>query len=79
MPIIAGRLRVGIIGCGLIAANHVSALRAAADTDVVAAADTDGARARDFARRHDVPLAYSDPEQLFTAGVHAVIVCTHRH
>ena len=72
----ASRLRFGIIGCGLIAANHVVALRGIADVDVVAVADIDVARARDFAQRHDIPHAVADAEQIFAAGLHAVTVCT---
>ena len=72
----AQRLRFGIIGCGLIAANHVTALKGIADVDVVAVADVDTARARDFARRHGIPQAVAQAEQIFAAGLDAVTVCT---
>jgi len=69
-------MRLGILGCGRIAANHAAALRAIAGVDLVAVADVDADRAREFARRHGVPLAYTDPEELFGAGLDAVTVCT---
>ena len=72
----AQRLRVGIIGCGLIAANHAAALKGITDVDLVAVSDVDGDRAAEFARRHGVNHAYVDTEQMFAAGLHAVTVCT---
>ncbi|MFV0374996.1 Gfo/Idh/MocA family protein [Microbacterium sp.] len=76
-PHVPGRVRVGIIGCGLIAINHVAALRTVADADVVAVADVDAARAEQFAATHDVPLAFGDIDALFGADiVDAVMVCT---
>ncbi|HEX6681853.1 MAG TPA: Gfo/Idh/MocA family oxidoreductase [Candidatus Limnocylindrales bacterium] len=70
------RLRVGIIGCGLIAANHVTALRGIEGVEVVAVADVDAERAPEFARRHGVPRAYPGAEEMFAEGLDAVTVCT---
>ncbi|HZN72618.1 MAG TPA: Gfo/Idh/MocA family oxidoreductase [Micromonosporaceae bacterium] len=69
-------LRVGIIGCGRIATNHATALQGIDGVHVVAVADVDLDRARAFARRHDVTLAYADADRMFAAGLHAVTVCT---
>ena len=47
-------MRVGIVGCGNIGGNHVTAFRAAG-TEVVACCDVDAGRAAAFAARHGVP------------------------
>jgi UDP-N-acetyl-2-amino-2-deoxyglucuronate dehydrogenase len=69
-------MRVGIIGCGRIARNHVSALRGIAGVDVAAVVDVDPDRARTFAARHGVPRCYADADRMFAAGLDAVAVCT---
>jgi predicted dehydrogenase len=69
-------LRVGIIGCGRIAVNHVAALRGVENVEVVVVADIDADRAREFAARHDIALACSGTEQMFASGLDAVTVCT---
>src|SRR5687768_9514563 len=69
-------MRLGIIGCGLIARNHVSALRGIAGVRVVAVADVDPGRARAFAAGHGVPHAFGDVDEMFAYGLDAVTVCT---
>jgi predicted dehydrogenase len=69
-------VRVGIIGCGRIARNHVSALRGIAGVDVVAVADVDPERARTFAAEHAVARFYTAAEPMLAAGLDAVTVCT---
>ena len=49
--------RVGVIGCGNISTAYAEKLSALRDLELVACADLDAARAQDFAKRHDVPLA----------------------
>jgi predicted dehydrogenase len=73
---VTARFRIGIIGCGRIAANHVTALRGIDGVEVAAVADVDVDRARAFAHRYAVAGAYGDAEALFAAGLHAVTVCT---
>ncbi|WP_226344158.1 Gfo/Idh/MocA family protein [Agilicoccus flavus] len=68
-------MRAAIIGCGVIARNHVEAWRAAG-VEVAVVADVDAAKATDFARRHDVPLAVADVADALAAGVDVVSVCT---
>jgi predicted dehydrogenase len=70
------RLRIGVIGCGLIAVNHVKALRGVDNVDVVAVADVDARRAQEFAYRHGVPSAFSTGEGVFGARLDAVTICT---
>ncbi|SNT48396.1 Predicted dehydrogenase [Asanoa hainanensis] len=69
-------MRVGIAGCGKIARNHVSALRAIPGVEVAAVADLDLARARVFAAEHGVSRAYIDVDAMLAAGLDAVTICT---
>lgn len=69
-------IRVGIIGCGKIAVNHVKALRSMDGVDVVAVADVDAARAAAFASTYGVPYAYPSAEETLAGGLHAVTICT---
>ena len=48
------RLRVGVVGCGLIAERYVKASTAFTHWRPVACADLDAARAASFAREHDL-------------------------
>ena len=68
-------MRVGIVGCGNIAGNHVTAFRAA-DTEVVACCDVAAGRAAAFAARHGVPTSVSTVDALLDLGVDVVSVCT---
>jgi predicted dehydrogenase len=69
-------VRVGILGCGLIARNHVAALRDVAGVEVTAVADIDPDRARGFAAAHDVRHWYTDADRMLASGLDAVTVCT---
>ena len=69
-------MRVGIIGCGMIARNHVSGLRGVAGVEVVAVADVVADRARAFAVAHGVPHHYDDVDRMLASGLDAVTVCT---
>jgi predicted dehydrogenase len=75
------RFRAAILGTGSIAEfGHVPALRSLAErVELVAVADLDGERARDFARKHGVPdaAAYSSPDALLAEqSPDLVHVCT---
>ena len=72
-------VRVGIVGCGFIAALHSRALKGVidaglADAAVVATCDADLRRAESFARAHGA-TATTDPGEVLGA-VDAVYVCT---
>jgi 1,5-anhydro-D-fructose reductase (1,5-anhydro-D-mannitol-forming) len=75
----------GIIGCGNVTeVKSGPALHKAAHSELVAVMRRDGARARDYARRHGVPRWYDDAAALIAdAGVDAVYVATppstHKH
>jgi len=55
--------RVGVIGCGNISKAYAEKLSALQDMTLIACADLDPARAREFAARHHVPLVLT-PETL---------------
>jgi len=69
-------VRVGIIGCGRIARNHLSALRSIAGVEVVAVVDIDPDRARTFAAEHGVARCYPDADRMLASGLDVVTVCT---
>lgn len=50
-------LRIGVVGCGMIARPYLRNLQAAVETTVVACADAVPARARAMAREHGIPRA----------------------
>jgi UDP-N-acetyl-2-amino-2-deoxyglucuronate dehydrogenase len=68
-------VRVGVVGCGNIAANHVVAFRDAG-VEVVGCADVDAGRAAAFAARHGIPSSVAGVEALLDLGVDVVTVCT---
>ena len=68
-------MRVGIVGCGNIAANHVAAFRGAG-VEIVGCCDVDAGRAAGFARRHEIPAAVGSVDALLDLGVDVVSVCT---
>jgi UDP-N-acetyl-2-amino-2-deoxyglucuronate dehydrogenase len=71
------KVRVGLVGCGKIAATHALALSSLAEADWVACCDRDVARATEMAAKYDVPQVFGDAAELFASGlVEAVLVCT---
>jgi len=73
-------VRVGIVGCGFIAALHSRALKGIVDAGlvdaaVVATCDTDLDRAVAFARAHRAAIATTDSAEVL-AAVDAVWICT---
>jgi UDP-N-acetyl-2-amino-2-deoxyglucuronate dehydrogenase len=69
-------MRTGIAGCGKIARNHVAALRGIPGVQVTAVADVDLDRARSFAAEHGIPHAYGELDDMLSAGLDAVTLCT---
>lgn len=71
-----GKLRWGVIGTAHIAdAKVVPAIRASCNGQVQAVASRDPERARSFAARHDVPVAYESYEALLQdASLEAVYI-----
>lgn len=61
------KLRVALIGCGLISLYHLRAWKAAG-AEVVAVCDTDRSRAEARAKEFDVPRVYGNAIDMFTQG-----------
>ena len=74
----ARRVRVGLIGCGLIAqVQHLPNLRSLpALFEVVALADRDGRRAHGCAERFGVSRVHDDGEALLEEDIEAVMIAT---
>jgi predicted dehydrogenase len=70
------KVRVGIIGAGMIAhRSHAEAFQQVPTAEVVAVADVDEERAREFAAKYEIPQVFTSYEQLLQkAGVDAVSV-----
>lgn len=69
------KVRIGIIGTGGMAGQHMKAYAANPCCSVVAAADVDSDKVREFAGRHGIPKWYSSAEDLLAnGGVDAVSV-----
>lgn len=63
----AARIRLGLIGCGFFAQNHLAAWKdlAPEGVDVVAVCDIDEAKAKAAAEKFGVPHWYTDAETMF--------------
>lgn len=71
------KIRVGIIGCGMIADQHADQLRYLPDCELVAACDTDELMARQLADRFRIPAIFTDAVEMLNAGgVDAVHITT---
>ena len=74
----ADRLRIGIIGCGEIAAATAKGIQVAEHAEIAAVMDTNEALAEDLGRTYDVPwttdaavlLAHSDVDAVYIAVPH---------
>lgn len=72
-----GKIRFGIIGCGIIAELHANAIGMCPHTELLAVTDVDAARARNFAEKHGVALHGSNLEaMLANPDIDVVSVCT---
>lgn len=71
------KIRVAIIGCGMIADQHADQLRYLPGCELVAACDTDELMAEQLAERFRVPRVFADAaEMLHDGGVDAVHITT---
>ena len=69
------KIRVGVVGLGLIGKAHLDALRRLPEVEVTAVCDRDAAALRSIADRYAVPLGTGDPAELIPC-VDAVHNCT---
>jgi UDP-N-acetyl-2-amino-2-deoxyglucuronate dehydrogenase len=72
------KIRFGIVGTGGIARHHAVALQAlAGDAELVACADVQPGRAKDFASTFGIPGAYESARAMLDAGgLDVICVCT---
>ncbi|MCJ7752424.1 MAG: Gfo/Idh/MocA family oxidoreductase, partial [Armatimonadetes bacterium] len=70
-------IKIAIVGTGGMARQHAQVFQQIAGCEVVAACDVVAKRARDFAKRYDIPAVYTDVEELLDeVPVEAVAVVT---
>lgn len=73
-------IRVGIIGCGMIAASHVEGYRRIPNVKVVACCDIDEGRRNAFAEKWGIPDTYQDYRQLIARDdLDSVDLCVHNN
>jgi predicted dehydrogenase/nucleoside-diphosphate-sugar epimerase len=63
-----GPVRVAIVGCGGIAAEHAKFLRGLSHARLVACCDAAGGRAAEFAGRHGIVASYDSLDRMLAAG-----------
>ncbi|MFB3897053.1 MAG: Gfo/Idh/MocA family protein [bacterium] len=67
----------GIIGCGAMAAYHLSGIRNAQNAKIIAVADTISFKAEKFAKEHNIPAWYTDYRKLLNRlDIEIVCICT---
>jgi predicted dehydrogenase len=62
------KVRIGIIGCGVIGQHHAAAAAACAHIELVAVADLIKDRAQAMASQYDIPHVHSEGADLIAAG-----------
>ncbi|MGH7912358.1 MAG: Gfo/Idh/MocA family protein [Candidatus Dormibacteraceae bacterium] len=73
----AGKVRVGLIGCGGIGQRHAAALSSIDAVDFAACCDVDERKAQKTAATFGVSRSFGDAASLFRSGaVDAVTICT---
>lgn len=73
----ADKVRFGIIGTGVIAPNHASAITDSHYAELVAVCDVDEAKAEAFAGKFGNPVVFTDYKKMLDeAGLDAVSICT---
>lgn len=72
------KLRVGVIGTGMIGKSHLNQYKPMEDVEVVAVADIREDEARRVAAEHDIPQVFTNYHQLLKIEeIDAVDVCLH--
>ena len=71
------KIRVGIIGCGMVADQHAEQLRYLPGCELVAACDTDELMAAQLAERFHIPHIFTDASEMLSVGnIDAVHITT---
>jgi len=70
-------IRIGIIGCGGIATEHMLGYQACKDVEIIACADLNIERANQFAQKYSIPKVFSDFRKVLEEKqLNAVSICT---
>ena len=71
------KVKIAIIGCGMIAESHAKAIYADGRAEIVAAAyGTNEAKGRAFAEKYNVPKIVGDYRELLCDDIDMVCICT---
>jgi predicted dehydrogenase len=71
------RVKVGLVGLGLVCESHIKAYLANPNAEVVAVCDLDGARAEAIARKHGIEKVYTSYEEMLKdSGINTVDITT---
>ena len=74
------KIKVGIIGCGNIANQHVYALEKNKEVDILGVCDNLESRAKFFSEKYDIEYYTSDPKKLISdLNLDAIHVLTPSH
>ncbi|MCL2016260.1 MAG: Gfo/Idh/MocA family oxidoreductase [Defluviitaleaceae bacterium] len=80
VPKMAKVVKVGIIGTGIIAHEHVAKYRAIADVEIVAACDILPDKLENFCKQYEIPNSYADYKKLLERDdLDLVSVCVHNN
>jgi predicted dehydrogenase len=60
------KMKIAIVGCGMIADAHVNEIRKIIDTELVAVCDKEPLMASQLADRYDIPMQFTDFDKLLT-------------
>jgi len=70
------KIKIGIIGCGMIGKSHIGGYSGIPEAEVVAVADLDEAEANKVAEANDIPQVFKDYHELLAIeGIDSVDVC----
>ena len=58
------KVRVGLVGLGLVAGSHIKAYQANKDAEVVAVCDLDAKRAKLIAEKYEIAKTYTSYDEL---------------
>ncbi len=70
------KLKIGIVGLGLVATPHFKGYASHPSAEVKAVCDRDEARAKEFAKAHDIPEVFTSYEEMLASEIDVVDIAT---
>mgnify|MGYP001158541438 FL=1 len=70
------KIKVGIVGLGLVANSHIEGYENNPKVELLAVCDTDEERAKNIARRHNIPLVFGSFISMLESDIDAVSITT---